>query len=287
LLVQDIILVPFRFVRSVGENMLNPGIPWIAVILTLVWTLIEATIFTYVTSPLVVDTLANVTGNQLSENFIRVPLFLFMLFIVLGSYSILANWTDTIKKKNWAAMVKIGIIELVAMFVEIVFLYREFVDALVPWFAQHSAGDFQLGIVGILLISAFTWVGVRGISWFLFAAHGTPTIMAVIQGGGVKTDRKNGQSAKVSAMPSYTTEFVNNIKSEMDWIQKKGDELLASFIMPPLQVIAAGINFCTLLFIGHRLFQLPFKSMEEILNNEVFRKASLKKSKNKGGEDEV
>ncbi|MBN1113866.1 MAG: hypothetical protein JXA66_00855 [Oligoflexia bacterium] len=289
LFIQDMFFVPFRFIRSVSESMLTPGIPWIAVILTLVWTLIEATIFTYVTSPLVVDTLANVTGNQLSENFIRIPLFLFMLFIVLGSYAILANWTDTIKNKNYAAMVKIGVIELVAMFVEVVFLYREFVDALVPWFAQHSSGNFQLGITGTLLISVFTWVGVRGISWFLFASHGTPTLMAIIQGGGLKTPSgaANVQQTKTSSVPTYTKAYITHFKNEMEWVQKKGDELLAAFIMPPLQVIAAGVNFCTLLFIGYRFFQLPFKTMEEILNNEVFRQVNTKKAKGKGGENDV
>ena len=38
----------------------------------------------------------------------------------------------------------------------------------------------------------------------------------------------------------------------------KGEDVLASFMLPPLQVVAAGINFLTLLFIGKHLFDLPF-----------------------------
>ena len=45
---------------------------------------------------------------------------------------------------------------------------------------------------------------------------------------------------------------MNKIKEDMAWIQKAGDDLLASFILPPLQVIAAAINFCTLLVSGDR-----------------------------------
>src|SRR5260370_41805084 len=75
--------------------------------------------------------------------------------------------------------------ELVAMFVEVVFLYREFVDALVPWFAQHTSGNFDLGIAGTLAIAGFTWLGIRSLSWFLFGSAGTPTIMAIIQGQGL------------------------------------------------------------------------------------------------------
>jgi len=118
-------------VTQVGDNVVNRGVPWIAVGLTMFWCLLESVIFTYVMTPLVLDTLSNMTGTGLSEQFVRIPLFLFMLFIVLGSYSVLSTWTIALRSRNAITIVKIGVIESVAMFVEVVFLYREFVDALV------------------------------------------------------------------------------------------------------------------------------------------------------------
>ncbi|MBY0472518.1 hypothetical protein K2X30_15240 [bacterium] len=264
-LVQDILLIPFFLIRGVGVSMLSPGVAWIAVALTLVWSFVEAAVFTYVTTPLVMDTLSNLTGDQLSESVIRVPLYLFMVFIILGSYAVLATWADAIRSKNIATIVKIGAIELVTIFVEVLFLYREFVDSLVPWFAQHMQGGFQLGIVGTLAISSLAWLGIRGMSWFLFAAKGAPTIMAIIQGEGIKSTSSSSQSNKSAKALVLTLGMIEQIKKEMDWIEKKGNDVLAAFILPPLQVVAAAINFCTLLIISQHIFEIPLKEIRDVM----------------------
>src|SRR6267143_4724400 len=191
--IQELVAMPFRMIRSIGSNVLQPGVPWIAVTMTFFWCVFEATIFTYVMTSLVIDTLSNLAGTQMTETAVRIPLFLFMFFIVLGSYAVLSTFTAAVRSRDWPTIVKIGVVELVAMFVEVVFLYREFVDALVPWFAQHTSGTFELGIVGTLAIAGTTWLGIRSLSWFLFANSGTPTIMAIISRQGVGSrDAANG-----------------------------------------------------------------------------------------------
>jgi len=263
-LLHDLVLIPWRVVTNLGSNMVNPGVPWIAVALTCFWCAFEAVIFTFVMSPLVIDTLSNMTGNQLSETVIRLPLFFFMLFIALGSYSVLSTWTQALKEKNIPAIVKIGAIEGVALFVEVVFLYREFVDALVPWFAQHTSGKFELGIFGTLLIAGITWFGIRSLSWFLFAASGTPTIMAVIQGRGLTF--KNNGSGKSPWEGSFelSLHLVEQFKKESAWAKKQGEELLSSFAVPPLQVVAACTNFFSLLINSRHVFNMPLKSLSSI-----------------------
>jgi hypothetical protein len=255
--------------------MVSSTIPWIAVILTLFWCLIEAVIFTYVTTPLVVDTFSNITGETLSENFIRIPLFVFLLFIVLGSYAVLSTMVDAVKTKNISAIIGIGVIEIVALFVEVVFLYREFVDSLVPWFAQYSE-NFELGVFWTLAIACFVWFGIRSLSWFLFASHGTPTIMAIIQGKGVRPTEK-GEQAK-SRYASFVSDFMNKIKEDTAWLEAKGENLFASFILPPLQVVGAAINFLTLLITSGHLFEIPFKHMDDIkLSSALIENVSRKK----------
>ncbi|HXL73828.1 MAG TPA: hypothetical protein VN963_09400, partial [bacterium] len=159
-IIQDILLIPFRFINAVAKNVSAPSVPWIAVFLTFFWCLVEAVIFTYVMTPLVTDTLANLTGGELSETLIRIPLFFFLLFVILGSYAVLSAWVEAIRARNVPAILKITLVEMVAAFVEVLFLYRELVDSLVPWFAQHTAGNFDLGIVGTLSIGFLAWLGV-------------------------------------------------------------------------------------------------------------------------------
>ncbi|MFQ5797867.1 MAG: hypothetical protein ACE5H0_04130 [Bacteroidota bacterium] len=274
-IIQDVIFMPFRLIRKAGQNVVSSPIPWIAVFLTLFWSLLEALIFTYVTTPLVVDVFSNITGETLSENIVRIPLFIFLLFIVLGSYAVLSTMVDAVKNKNISAILGIGVIEIIALFVEVVFLYREFVDSLVPWLAQYSEG-FQLGIVGTLVIACFVWLGVRSLSWFLFAAHGTPTILTIIQGKGLEVGRR-GEVPQARPF-GISAEIIDKIKENTTWMLKKTDELMASFMLPPLQVVAASINFLALLVTSNHLFVLPFKTMGDILNSRALVDSITKRS---------
>ncbi len=265
-IIQEIIFMPFRLIRIVGQNVVRSPIPWIAVFLTVFWCLIEALIFTYVTTPLVVDTFSNITGENLQVNLIRIPLFIFLFFVILGSYAVLSTLVNSVKSKNISSILGIGAIETVVLFVEVVFLYREFVDSLVPWFAQYSE-NFELGIFGTLAISCFVWFGIRSLSWFLFAGPGTPTIMSIIQGKGIEVSSHAGLAQ--SHFLGSSSEFMNKIKDDASWIKDKGEELLASIMLPPLQVVAAALNFCTLLLTSNHLFGLPFKNMEAIANTKI------------------
>ncbi|MGH1361940.1 MAG: hypothetical protein ACRBF0_00195 [Calditrichia bacterium] len=268
-ILHDTILLPFRVLRQGGQHVLKSSVPWVAVVLTLFWCFIEAIIFTYVTTPLVIDTFSNITGEQLSETMIRIPLFIFMLLVILGSYAVLANFLEVVKSKNIPAILGVLVIEVVVLMVEVLFLYREFVDALVPWFAQYS-DNFELGLFSTLAIAALAWFGIRSLSWFLFAAHGTPVILSMIQGRGVEEQEtgseKNAKKAP-EPKPSYTevfSSFLAKIRSDISWVEDKGEHLLSTFMLPPLQIVAAAINFCALLINGKHLFELPFKSISEI-----------------------
>src|SRR6267378_5078594 len=259
--IQELIALPFRMIRSVGSNVLQPGVPWIAVTMTFFWCVFEATIFTYVMTSLVIDTLSNLAGTQMTETAVRIPLFLFMLFIVLGSYAVLSTWATALRSRDWPTIVKIGVMELVAMFVEVVFLYREFVDALVPWFAQHTSGNFDLGIAGTLAIAGFTWLGIRSLSWFLFASAGTPTIMAIIQGQGVGNRDVAGVVRQEFRL--FSENYASQLRKEFAWVGAEGQRLLDAFLVPPMQVVAAALNFVTLLVMNRHLLDLPLETVRD------------------------
>ena len=259
-LVAELFLLPFRFVRRMGSNVMSPGVPWIAVTMTFFWCVFEAIIFTFVTTSLVIDTLSNLAGTQLTETGIRIPLFLFMLFIALGSYAVLSSFTDAVKSRDWGAIVKIAVIESVALFVEVVFLYREFVDALVPWFAQHAGAHFDLGIGGTLAIAGLVWLGVRSLSWFLFASAGTPTILAIISGQGVLG---NPGGAPPAEFKLFSDGFSTQLRTEFEWAAIEGQKLVDAFLVPPMQMVAAALNFVTMMCANRHLLDLPLNSIQD------------------------
>jgi hypothetical protein len=267
-LVREIVLMPLRLVGNLGSGVLAPGTPWIAVVMTFFWCVFEAIIFTFVMTSLVIDTLSNLAGTQLTEEAIKIPLFLFMLFVALGSYAVLSTFTDALKSRDWGTVIKIGVVESVALFVEVVFLYREFVDALVPWFAQHASGKFELGIAGTLAIAGLTWLGIRSLSWFLFAAAGTPTIMAIIKGEGVGA----GGGGQKPPLQLFSNGFAAQLKKEFQWVAEEGERLLNAFLVPPMQVVAAALNFVTLLVMNRHFLDLPLLSVKDFKDARTLAK---------------
>ena len=264
-MLQDILMIPFAAIRRLAQVVVTSPIPWIAVTLTFAWCVIETSIFTFVMTPLVMDTFSNITGNRMTEGMVQVPLFLFLMFIVLGSYAVLATLVDSVKTRRIQQILGIGAIEVIVLFVEVVFLYREFVDSLVPWFAQYSE-NFELGVFWTLAISCFVWFGIRSLTWFLFAAHGTPTILAVIQGKGLKMEAAQGSSH--GQFFEVSNRFIERLKSEGEWTRQAGERLVSALMLPPLQVVAATINFCTLFLLANHLFAVPFKDMEAVRYSE-------------------
>jgi hypothetical protein len=276
-LIQDLFFIPIQLLKNLGVGIFDAGIPWVALVLTLVWCLIEATVFTFVTTPLVMDTLSNLTGESISETLLKIPLFLFLLFLILGSYAVLSTWTDALSSKKIGTIIKIGIIELVALFVEVIFLYREFVDSLVPWFDQHTSGDFQLGIGGTLAIATLAWLGIRGMSWVLFASHGTPLIMAIIRGSGVMAhSAPHGEKDELIEI-----RLIEQLRKEFEWALAKGNEVFNAFLIPPLQILAASVNFCTFLFTSIPIFEIPLTKMDQVMSSKGLLENAFPQTKKK------
>lgn len=263
-ILQTILIFPFRFLGRLGRNFFGSSVPVIAIILTVLWCIIEASIFTYVTTPLVIDVFSNITGDQLREYAIQIPLFIFLFFIVLGSYAVLSTFLDTVKSKKISSIFGITVIEIIVLLVEVLFLYREFVDALIPWFAQYS-DNFNLGIIGTLAVACFVWFGIRSLSWFLFASYGTPTLLKIIQGKAIID--KNAAEPKPLTEDKMTS-FFEAIKKETEWAKQRGEEIISSIMLPPLQIIAATINFAILLITAKHLFELPFNSFDDITSSK-------------------
>jgi len=144
---------------------------------------------------------------------------------------------------------------------EVLFLYRELVDAMTPWLAQQG---IQLGVFGTIGLAFFGWVGVRGMTWFLFGRFGAPALLGLLgrQAFAVEGSVPHGGS---TAVPDYWKGPISALKAEREWFRKESRELFELASLPVLQVVASGMNFLFVVFTGRGHFTLPFKSIDDVL----------------------
>ena len=90
--------------------------------------------------------------------------------------------------------------------------------------------------------------------------------MRMIQGKDLKSGLPEQQPKKEQV--SFSNGYLDSLKENADWIQAKGEELLESFMLPPLQVVAATINFFVLLISGHHLFEIPLKKFSDVADSK-------------------
>lgn len=262
----DVLSLPAHASRSVMGVFKRRGIPWPAVILTLVWAVLETSIFTYVMTPLVNDVLGGLTGEPVHQGLLQVGLFLVFFLLVLGSYAVISQFKKAVADKAYGKVVGLITIEIIVALVEVVFFYREFVDALIPWFAQYAGADFSPGIPMIMSVAFLAWLGIRAMTWFLFASEGIPTLLAVIQRSGMEADEAQVSTGKGGQQDKKSKSADLEPMEEL-WTTDKTDQLIDAFILPPLQILASVINLATLCLGQYFLFDLPLRSHKDLANS--------------------
>ena len=237
----------------------RPGVPWPAFVLLIVWSAVEATIFTFTLKPTMSELLADLTGYEVNAFALTLMLWIFLSIIIAGSFACIQVLNDAIKERQTGNIVFMILVEIsVAMF-EVLFLYRELVDAMTPWLAQQGV---TLGVAGTLGLAFFAWVGVRGMTWFLFGRFGAPALIAVL-GRQPMSEHAGGGAAP--PMADYWKGPIAAIKAEREWFQKEARKLFELISLPVLQVVASGLNFLFVVFTGRPHFSLPFKSIDDVL----------------------
>jgi hypothetical protein len=156
------------------------------------------------------------------------------------------------------------LVELFVMFFEVMFLYRELVDAITPWIAQQTSEELRLGIGFTLSVATFGWLGIRGMTWFLFGQFGTPPLLAFISRRPMVVSEATAAEAAVEG-PAWWRAPVEDFKREIGWLHEKSDELLEYLALPALHVLAAMVNFGLILVAARPIFSLPFKSLKAVM----------------------
>src|SRR2546425_844128 len=256
---KNLVTSPFAMLDSSSRQ---PGVPWIAFVLLLFWSAIEATIFTFTLRPTMSELLADLTGYQVNGLALVVILWFFLFIIIGGSFACIQVLNEAIKTRAVGQIVAMVLVEITVALFEVLFLYRELIDAITPWLAQQG---FQLGIVGTLGLALLGWVGVRGMTWFLFGRFGTPALLAIL--GRKAMEGVGAVRAAATADMEFWRGPINALKAEHEWFKKEAQHLMELLTLPVLQLVASGFNFLVVVIMGKPHFNLPFRSLDQVLHS--------------------
>jgi len=255
---------PFTLLDATSRRYFQPGVPWIAFLILLVWCAIESTIFTFTLQPTLNEVFGGLTGFEPNPRVMAPMLWMFLFMLVAGSFACVQVVTEAIKQKKTGTIVQMLVVESAVMFFEVIFLYRELIDAITPWIAQQSGGEVQLGIGAVLAFASFGWLGVRGMSWFLFGRYGTPALLAVLSRQTIS--QEDGPRLVTSPVqPELWRAPVNALKAETAWFHEEAKRMFELLSLPVLQLLAAAINFAVVAVQSRPMFSLPFRTLEDIL----------------------
>jgi hypothetical protein len=261
----QMVLIPFTVTGRMTSQYFQPGVPWIAFLMLIFWCMLEATIFTYTLSPTVSEVLADMVGADAIPRSAGAVLWFFLLLLIMGSFACVQALVEAVQKREFKFIAQIVLVELFVMMFEVVFLYRELVDAITPWIAQQTSEQFRPGIGFTMTVATFGWVGVRGMTWFLFGRYGTPPLLAFISREPIATAEGRPVVPQRTPATAWWRAPLADFKSEVGWLHEKSDQLLEYLAMPVLHLLAATINFGMVVLTDHPLFSLPFKGLKEVM----------------------
>jgi len=266
--VVGIVRAPLTMAEHASREYFRPGMPWVAFLVLMLWSGVEATIFTFTLQPTLNEVFGGLTGFEPNPAVMAPMLWVFLFMLVAGSFACVHVMAEAIRERKIGAIVNMVIVESAVMFFEVIFLYRELIDAVTPWIAQQSGGSVELGIGAVLGLASFGWLGVRGMTWFLFGRFGTPALIAILS----RQPSEHGTSAP-SAAPKHPDLWrgpIDALKAETAWFHEEARRMLELLSLPVLQLLAAALNFAMVTVQSRPVFTLPFKSLDDILHPTLF-----------------
>jgi len=123
---------------------------------------------------------------------------------------------------------------------------------------EHAG--IQPSMIMTLLLAAFSWIGVRASTWFLFAQYGTPPLLAFIAREPVAAP-EYGTPARTGS--AWWRPSLDDFRHDVDWLHDKSEQVLELISLPVLQLLAAALNFAMILIAGHVAFGVPFRNLHE------------------------
>jgi hypothetical protein len=254
--VRYVAMMPFVVSGRMAGRYFQPGVPWIAFVVLMLWCVLEAAVFTHVLFPPITEILTDLAETQAAVRFTGPALFALLLFLIMGSFACIETLVESVSTRNVKFLGQMLAVEVFVVFFEVMFLYRELVVTFVPWFAQRAALT--------VLAATGAFIGIRALTWFLFGQYGTAPLLSFIARRPLVPGDGRPVGAVTAAVPGWWEAPLHDFKSEVEWLHAQGDRLLEYLALPVLHVMAAAVNFGMVLVASRPVFQLPFKHLEEI-----------------------
>jgi hypothetical protein len=259
--VRQVAALPFVIGGRITRGYFQPGVPWIAFVMLMFWCVLEAGIFTYTVFPTVTEVLSELVVPEEVTRLAAPVLFVFLLTLIAGSFAAVQALVDGVRKREVKFLAQILLVEIFVMFFEVMFLYREAIDALTPWMVQQTG--VRLGFWLTFALAAAGWAGTRGMTWFLFGQYGTPSLLAFIARRPIAPAEGIGFADFRPVPISWWRAPLEDFRRELEWLHLKSDQLVEYLALPALQVFAATLNFGMVVVAGRPAFSLPFASLRE------------------------
>jgi hypothetical protein len=263
-LVVSLFRSPLTMLDWTSRRYFQPGVPWIAFLVLVIWSAVEGTVFTFTLQPTLNEVFAGLTGFEPNPMVMFPLLWLFLFMLIGGSFACVQVLSEAVATRKAGTIIQMIVVEAAVMFFEVMFLYRELIDAITPWIAQQTGGEMQLGITATLGLASFGWVGVRGMSWFLFGRFGTPALLAILSRQTITHD-SGGKFTEPPVQPEFWRAPVEALKKETAWFHEEAKRMFELVSIPVMQLLAAALNFAVVVMQSRPVFTLPFSSIDDML----------------------
>ena len=255
---------PLTLLDWTSRRYFQPGVPWIAFLVLLIWSAVEATVFAFTLQPTLNEVFAGLTGFEPNPRVMAPLLWMFLFMLIAGSFACVQVLGEAVKSRRVGTIIQMLVVESAVMFFEVIFLYRELIDAITPWIAQQSGGEVQLGIGATLALASFGWVGIRGMSWFLFGRFGTPALLAILSRQTISQDPAMTHIPG-AAEPDLWRAPIDALKAETKWFQEEARRMFELLSLPVLQLLAVALNFAVVTVQSRPMFVLPFRTLDDMM----------------------
>jgi hypothetical protein len=252
-LIRDVIGTPFAMSGKLMRSYFKPGVPWLAFAMLLGWCVLEAAVFTYTLEPRI-TTLVNDLSGADDSRFTVPILYALVLALVMASFACVQALINAVRTRDGRFIAQIIGVEAFTIFFEVMFLYRGVVEVTMPWIAKNNGA--------LVATAAAGWLGVRGLTWFLFGQYGTPPLLALLARRPL-AETEPTQSFGMRSEPFWRL-AMDDFRRDLDWLHIKSDEMLELLALPVVHLLGAALNFAMILTASRPVFNLPFRSLKEV-----------------------
>src|SRR6185503_20171019 len=107
---------PLALLDWTSRRYFKPGMPWLAFMVLLVWSAVEATVFTFTLTPTLNEVFGGLTGYDPNPRVMAPLLWLFLLMLVAGSFACIQVLNEAVRARRVGEIIQMSLVEAAVMF---------------------------------------------------------------------------------------------------------------------------------------------------------------------------